>query len=156
VEKLALGLGAYFEFEGVISWISKVSSWFNNLKQATFVVEHHDTDGGSNVVFMDLVDIRVLSLYDEGYSQSYNLRGIWRLKQSYALETRKRLLGAERMILDWRNSDFFGRAHQLDSTRRLTRWDDDDDQRVVLKPCIRMCEIGNIKEGVSFTVVVAS
>ena len=32
VEKLALGLGAYFEFEGVISWISKVLSWFNNLK----------------------------------------------------------------------------------------------------------------------------
>ena len=68
-------------------------------------MEHHDTDGGPNLVFMDLVDIRVLSLYDKGYSQSYNLRGIWRLKQSYALETQKRLLGAERKILYWRNSD---------------------------------------------------
>ena len=52
VEKLALGFGANFNFEDIIPgidamWISKVLAWFNNLKQVTFVVEHHDTDAGS-------------------------------------------------------------------------------------------------------------
>lgn len=47
------------------------------------------------------------------------------------------------------------RAHRLDSTKLLTRWDDDD-KRDVLKPCLRMLEIGGVEEGSSFIVVVAS
>jgi len=322
VEKLALGFGADFDFEDDIPdidevWISKVLSWFNNLKQVTFVVEHHDIDAGSNPIFMDLVDIPFLSsLYEEGYSQSHNLRGLLRHEQSYALEARDRLRDEERVVLNRRNHEIeeafarvlqarphvaakieeefaralqtrphittrmgwrggfvpkyrltakievlfaevvqsrphvtanidesitpvdnalseqdilalekircwstpefdrriittpekkaafedarrsyfqqvsldrrivyvklrdvdmepfefvanpmstieemalaFGRAHQLDSTKLLTRWDDDDDRRDVLKPCLRMFEIGDVEEGACFTVVVAS
>jgi hypothetical protein len=50
----------------------------------------------------------------------------------------------------------FGRAHQLDSAKLLTRWDGDDDKRDILKPCLRMLEIGDVEEGASFIVVVAS
>jgi hypothetical protein len=34
VKKLALSSGAYFEFNLIISWISEVLSWFNNLKRS--------------------------------------------------------------------------------------------------------------------------
>jgi hypothetical protein len=44
------------------------------------------------------------------------------------------------------------RAHRLDSTKLLTRWDDDD-KRDVLKPCLQMLEIGDVEEGSSFIVV---
>jgi hypothetical protein len=51
-----------------------VLSWFNNLKQVTFVVEHHGAGGGSHPAFMGLVDIPFFSsLYEESYSQSHSL-----------------------------------------------------------------------------------
>jgi hypothetical protein len=50
----------------------------------------------------------------------------------------------------------FGRAYKLDSTKLLTSWDEDDGKPDVLKPCLRMFEIGDVEEGASFTVVVDS
>jgi hypothetical protein len=91
VDKLALGLGAVFEFGAAIWWISEVLSWFNNLKQVTFAEEYHDRDGGSNLVSMDLDEIPVLSLlYEEGYSQSHSLRDVLRHEQSYTLQAQER------------------------------------------------------------------
>jgi hypothetical protein len=90
--------------------VSEVLSWFNNLKRVTFVVEHHDTDGGFNPVFMDLVDIPFLSsLYEDGYSQSHSLRDLLRNEQSYALEAQERLREEERFVFDRRN-DFIEEA----------------------------------------------